>query len=159
MSRRMPSRRRTTGTTTRRRRAVHGLSRDQQQHNLSSAAVRTRADLHCHSDASNKTSEALLNAIRCPESYSTPAEVHAQAKRRGMNFVTLTDHDSIEGALTIADRGDVMVGEELTCRFPEDGCKMHVLVFGIGPEEHHSLQFRAKNIYDVAEFIERNQIA
>jgi hypothetical protein len=118
-----------------------------------------RIDLHCHSDASNKTSEALLNAIRCPESYSRPSEVYEQAKRRGMNFVTLTDHDSIEGAQEIVNRGDVLVGEELTCWFPEDGCKLHVLVFGIAPEEHHSLQFRARNIYDVAEYIERNQLA
>ena len=80
----------------------------------------SRADLHCHSDASNLTGEAVLNAIRCPESYSRPEEVYAQAKLRGMNFVTLTDHDSIEGALEISGRADVLVGEELTCWFPED---------------------------------------
>ena len=87
-----------------------------------------RIDLHCHSDASNKTSEAVLNAIRCPECYSRPTEVYEQAKRRGMDFVTITDHDTIDGATTIADRPDVLVGEELTCWFPEDHCKMHVLV-------------------------------
>ena len=54
-----------------------------------------RADLHCHSMASNEADEALLNAINCPESYSEPVEVYDQAKRRGMNFVTITDHDSI----------------------------------------------------------------
>ena len=41
------------------------------------ALIPTRADLHCHSDASNETGEALLNAIRCPESYSRPADVRA----------------------------------------------------------------------------------
>ena len=53
-----------------------------------------RVDLHCHSSASCEAGEAMLAAIDCPESYSAPEEVYAQAKRRGMDFVTLTDHDS-----------------------------------------------------------------
>jgi glycosyltransferase involved in cell wall biosynthesis len=118
-----------------------------------------RIDLHCHSDASNKTSEAVLNALRCPESYSSPHEVFAQARLRGMDFVTLTDHDSIEGALQIAHKPEVLVGEELTCWFPEDGCKMHVLVWGIGRDEHDALQARARSIYDVAEYIESRNLA
>src|SRR5687768_10928366 len=119
-----------------------------------------RADLHCHSDASNKAAEAALNAIHCPECYSRPDEVYAQAKRRGMDFVTITDHDSVEGVLRIVDEhGDVFVGEELTCWFPEDDCKMHVLVYGISREDHDALQSLAENIYDVAEYVERQSIA
>jgi glycosyltransferase involved in cell wall biosynthesis/predicted metal-dependent phosphoesterase TrpH len=119
-----------------------------------------RADLHCHSDASNTAAEAALNAIHCPECYSAPEEVYAQARRRGMDFVTITDHDSIDGVLRIADgRPDVLVGEELTCWFPEDDCKMHVLVYGITRADHDALQARANNIYDVADYIEQNQIA
>ncbi len=118
-----------------------------------------RIDLHCHSDASNKTSEAVLNAMRCPESFSRPIGVHGQAKLRGMDFVTLTDHDSIEGALEIAHLPDVIVGEELTCWFPEDQCKMHVLVYGISREDHEKLQSLASNIYKVAEYVEANRLA
>src|SRR4051812_27804292 len=95
-----------------------------------------RADLHCHSRASNKTGEAALNAIGCPESFSPPADVYEQARRRGMDFVTLTDHDTIAGATEISNLPDVLVGEELTCWFPEDHCKMHVLVYGLTPELH-----------------------
>ncbi len=123
------------------------------------AIVPVRVDLHCHSDASNKTSEALLNAIRCPESYSRPLDVRAQAKRRGMDFVTLTDHDSIDGALEIAHLSDVIVGEELTCWFPEDHCTMHVLLWGIDRAQHERLQSLAENIYDVAEYVEASRIA
>jgi glycosyltransferase involved in cell wall biosynthesis len=118
-----------------------------------------RVDLHCHSIASNKTSEAMLNAIHCPESYSGPSEVYEQAKRRGMDFVTLTDHDSIEGATQIRHLPDVIVGEEVSCWFPEDQCKMHVLVYGIDESTHRELQERARDIYDVADFIEQNNIA
>src|SRR5687767_3553217 len=118
-----------------------------------------RIDLHCHSEASNKAAEAALNAISCPECYSRPDEVYAQAKRRGMDFVTITDHDSINGVCRIAGRPDVLVGEELTCWFPEDDCKMHVLVYGISRDEHDELQRLAGNIYDVAAYVERNKIA
>jgi hypothetical protein len=123
------------------------------------AAASTRIDLHCHSDASNKATEAALNAISCPECYSHPEEVYEQAKRRGMSFVTITDHDTIAGVTQIASREDVLVGEELTCWFPEDHCKMHVLVYGITPADHENLQRLAPDIYDVAAYIEQHQIA
>jgi len=118
-----------------------------------------RADLHCHSDASNKAGEAVLNAICCPECYSLPGEVLAQATRRGMDFVTLTDHDTIAGVQSLAHHPQVLTGEELTCYFPEDGCKMHVLVYGLDDSDHQALQVRAKNIYDVAEYLERQNLA
>src|SRR5690606_33527217 len=118
-----------------------------------------RADLHCHSDASNKTGEAMLNMIRCPESYSRPQDVYAQALRRGMDFVTITDHDSVEGVSRILEMPGVLVGEELTCWFPEDGCKMHILVYGHTPEQHEDLQKLARNLYDVAAYFEEHNLA
>src|SRR5215211_5789522 len=126
---------------------------------LPAAASPKRIDLHCHSEASNKAAEAALNAISCPECYSRPDEVYAQAKRRGMDFVTITDHDTICGVSGISSRSDVLVGEELTCWFPEDNCKMHVLVYGVTPEDHDELQRLAPNIYDVAEYVEGRRIA
>lgn len=126
---------------------------------VASAHSPKRADLHCHSSASSLTAETLLNAIKCPECYSEPRDVHAQAKRRGMDFVTITDHDTVEGVMTIADVGDVLTGEEVTCWFPEDQCKMHVLVYGIDRAEHEELQRLAKDIYQVARFIEERRIA
>lgn len=118
-----------------------------------------RIDLHCHSLASTKTTEKALDFIRCPESYSKPEAIIEQAKLRGMDFVTITDHDTIDGVMTIADRADVLVGEELTCWFPEDDCKLHLLVYGISREQHEKLQSLARNIYDVAAYIEAGRLA
>lgn len=118
-----------------------------------------RVDLHVHTCASNAPTEAMLNAINCPESYSSPEDVYDQAMRRGMDFVAYTDHDTIAGGITMADRPNVLVGEELTCWFPEDQCKMHVLVWGVTPEIHEQLQSLAKDIYQVAAYIEQNRIA
>lgn len=118
-----------------------------------------RIDLHCHSSASSEAGEALLGAINCPESFSKPAEVYAQARSRGMDFVTITDHDCISGVQRLLPRGDVLVGEELTCYFPEDRCKMHVLVWGIGQAEHDALQSMASDIYQCAAYIEKHRLA
>ena len=118
-----------------------------------------RIDMHCHSEASNRAQEVMLNAISCPECFSRPMEVYAQAKNRGMDFVTITDHDSIEGVLTISDRPDVLVGEELTCWFPEDDCKMHILMWGITSEQHQHLQKVARDIYAVAHYFAQQNIA
>jgi len=120
----------------------------------------TRIDLHCHSEASNCAAEVLLNAIHCPECYSDPDEVYAQAKRRGMDFVTITDHDTIDGVISLREhRDDVLVGEEVTVWFPEDDCKFHLLIYGIDAQQHAELQARAENVYDVAEYIESQRIA
>ncbi len=118
-----------------------------------------RVDLHCHSSASSEPGEAVLEALGCPESYSDPADVYAQARRRGMDFVTITDHDSIQGVAKLVHHSDVIVGEELTCFFPEDGCKMHVLLWGIDEVHHAAVQSMANDIYRVAEYIESHQIA
>jgi len=76
-----------------------------------------------------------------------------------MSFVTITDHDTIDGVSRIASRADVLVGEELTCWFPEDDCKMHVLVYGITPDDHAELQRRANDKYSLPEYVERDKIA
>ncbi len=118
-----------------------------------------RADLHCHSNASNEADEAMLEAIGCPESFSDPLDVYGQAKRREMDFVTITDHDSLNGVVKIADRSDHLFGEELTCYFPEDHCKMHVLVWGLTADDHAALQAVANDIYKVAEVMEARNLA
>jgi hypothetical protein len=118
-----------------------------------------RIDLHCHSRASTEADEAMLQAIRCPESYSEPRQIYDQAIRRGMDFVTITDHDSINGVRELAGITNTLVGEEVTCYFPEDRCKIHLLVWGINSEDHAALQKVAHDIYAVAAYVGQRQIA
>ena len=77
----------------------------------------SRADLHCHSTASQVSKLGVQRSLGLPECATPPEEVYALAKRRGMDFVTITDHDTIDGVLEIADRPDVFISEELTARF------------------------------------------
>ncbi len=122
-----------------------------------------RIDLHAHSRASRKPVIPLLGHIDCPECYSPPERVYELARQRGMDFVTLTDHDTIEGALELVERGfeRVLIGEEITTRFPSDGREMHVLVWGITPDQHEEierLELRA-DIHALAGWIRERDLA
>ncbi|MFG0293877.1 MAG: glycosyltransferase [Phycisphaerales bacterium JB050] len=97
----------------------------------------TRIDLHCHSSASNKpVNRAVGFLTNMPESYSPPEKVYDQAIARGMDLVTITDHDTIAGVMSLVERGfeNLIVGQEVSVKFPEDGCLVHVLVWGLTPD-------------------------
>ena len=84
-----------------------------------------KCDAHAHSVYSGRcTSPAFLGYL-CSESSTPPEEVYANLKRRGMDLVTLTDHDSIEGADERRRDADFFAGEEVTCRTPS-GTTVHV---------------------------------
>ena len=61
-----------------------------------------KLDTHVHTRHSGNTSIYPLSLIM-RESYNTPEGVYRSAKARGMDLVTITDHDRIDGALD--DRG------------------------------------------------------
>jgi glycosyltransferase involved in cell wall biosynthesis/predicted metal-dependent phosphoesterase TrpH len=110
------------------------------------AAEATRADLHCHSTASQESRLGVQRAVGLPECATPPEEVYELAKRRGMDFVTITDHDTIAGVLQIADRPDVFISEELTARFRGEPQAVHVLCYGISPEDHDWLQAHSGDV-------------
>ena len=99
-----------------------------------------RVDMHCHSTASEVSRLGVQRAVGLPECATPPEEVYELAKRRDMDFVTITDHDTIAGVLQIADRPDVFVSEELTTHFRGEPQAVHVLCYGITPEDHEYLQ-------------------
>ncbi len=61
-----------------------------------------RLDSHVHSTHSGRASVFPFNHFM-RESYNTPDSVYQTAKRRGMDLVTITDHDQISGALALLD--------------------------------------------------------
>jgi predicted metal-dependent phosphoesterase TrpH len=93
-----------------------------------------RCDLHVHSRHSGPTSLPVLRRFG-RESYSDPREVYDRALARGMDLVTLTDHDSIEGALAIAHLPWTFVSEEVTVALP-GARELHLGVLGIDEAQH-----------------------
>jgi len=120
----------------------------------------SKADLHVHSKHSDRPSEWFLRRIGSPESYADPLEIYRQAQQRGMDFVTISDHNCIRGALEIAHLKATFLSSEITTYFPEDGCKVHVLVLGIDESQFRTIQELRANVYDLHRYlIEEDVIA
>ena len=119
----------------------------------------TRVDMHCHSTASEVSKLGVQRALGLPECATPPEEVYELAKRRGMDFVTITDHDTIDGVLAIADRDDVFVSEELTARFRGEQQAVHVLCYGITVEDHEWLQANSDDVELCAMYLYDREIA
>lgn len=120
---------------------------------LSLPAREARVDLHLHSRASTDTGSWFLNRAVLPESYTEPAHAYATAKRRGMDLVTLTDHNTISGVLEIAHHPDVVIGVEVTTEFPEDRVPVHVLVWGLDEAIWADLDRLRPNLYELLDRI------
>ncbi len=119
----------------------------------------SRVDMHCHSTASQLSRLGVQRSLGLPECATPPEEVYELAKRRGMDFVTITDHDTIDGCLELADRPDCFVSEELTARFAGEPQAVHVLCYGITPGDHEWLQAHAGDVEACAAYLEDNGIA
>ncbi|HZA90718.1 MAG TPA: hypothetical protein VE401_10860 [Solirubrobacterales bacterium] len=121
-------------------------------------AAPSRVDMHCHSVASRLTKPEVRKALFFGECATEPEAIYELAKRRGMAFVTITDHDTIDGALRLADRPDFFVSEELTARFKDEPREVHVLCYDIDPDDHAILQERAGDVEACAEYLHEQGI-
>ncbi|HET8863487.1 MAG TPA: glycosyltransferase [Solirubrobacterales bacterium] len=119
----------------------------------------SRVDMHCHSTASQLSRLGVQRSLGLPECATPPQEVYELAKRRGMDFVTITDHDTIDGCLELASRPDCFVSEELTARFAGEPQAVHVLCYGITPGDHEWLQANAGDLEACAAYLHQNEIA
>lgn len=103
----------------------------------------------CHSLQSGN-----LRFLRSRDCYSTPEDVYRTAKARGMDLVTITDHDSIQGCLELLDRRpdarDLFISEEVSCRFPDTELEVHFGVYGTSERLHAELQPLRRNAFEVA---------
>jgi glycosyltransferase involved in cell wall biosynthesis/predicted metal-dependent phosphoesterase TrpH len=118
----------------------------------------SRVDLHCHSTASQLSRLGVQRSLGLPECATPPEEVYELAKRRGMDFVTITDHDTIAGALELEGRPDCFVSEELTARFAGEPQAVHVLCYGITPGDHEWLQAHSGDVEACAAYLHENGI-
>ncbi|MBA2764695.1 MAG: glycosyltransferase [Thermoleophilaceae bacterium] len=75
-----------------------------------------------------------------------------------MDFVTITDHDTIAGALEIADRPDVFISEELTVWFRNEAQAVHVLCYGITPDDHEWLQVHNGDVEACAAYLREHDV-
>jgi glycosyltransferase involved in cell wall biosynthesis/predicted metal-dependent phosphoesterase TrpH len=119
----------------------------------------SRVDLHVHSTASQVSKLGVQRALGLPECATPPQEVYELAKRRGMDFVTITDHDTIAGALELDALQDTFISEELTVGFRSEPQAVHVLCYGITPDDHDWLQAHNDDVELCAAYLHDGNIA
>ncbi|HVR99188.1 MAG TPA: glycosyltransferase [Thermoanaerobaculia bacterium] len=117
-----------------------------------------KADLHVHSKHSNRPSEWILRQFGAPESFTEPLEVYHRCRERGMDFVTISDHDTIDGAREILHLPGTFASCEVTVSFPEDGCEIHCLVFGIDEAQHREIQELRGNVYELRDYLRERDV-
>jgi len=117
-----------------------------------------RVDLHVHSKYSTRPSQWFLQKIGCAECFTDPYYLIQAVEKRGMDFVTITDHNRIEGALEIAHLPHTFISEEITTYFPDDGCKVHVLAHNISESQHRDIQKARENVFELVDHLQREQI-
>ena len=119
---------------------------------------KSRADMHVHSTASQLSKLGIQRSLHLPECATPPEEVYELAKRRGMDFVTITDHDTIAGALTLEHLPDTFISEELTVWFKGEPQAVHVLCYGITAADHDWLQAHRDDVEDCAAYLGAHDI-
>lgn len=118
-----------------------------------------KVDLHVHSRFSDRAPEWVFRRVGLPDCYTEPTELYASLRKRGMDLVTITDHNRIDGCLAIADRPGTFLSEQVSARFPEDRCKVHVLVWGIDEAQHAEMQARRADIYALQKYLVAESLA
>jgi glycosyltransferase involved in cell wall biosynthesis len=115
-----------------------------------------KIDLHVHSTASDKPYSWFLRATKSAECYTSPRRVYDIATSRGMNLVTISDHDNIDGALELRALADnTFISEEVSARFPEDGCIVHAIAVDISEAQHREIQRLRPNIYELMSYLDQ----
>jgi glycosyltransferase involved in cell wall biosynthesis len=119
-----------------------------------------KADLHCHSIYSEHPADWFLQKLGARESYTDPFYIYDRAIQKGMDLVCITDHNRIEGALLLKEKhpSKVITGVESTAYFPEDGCKIHILIYGLNEEQFETINLIRKDIYELRSYLLENEL-
>lgn len=117
-----------------------------------------KIDLHCHSKWSKRPTLWFMQKLGCPESFTEPEQLYRICRNKGMDWVTITDHNIIDGALEIAHLPNTLIGCEYTTYFPKDRCKVHVLVYGQTEAQHAEITAVRPNIFEFTEYLQSQNL-
>jgi predicted metal-dependent phosphoesterase TrpH len=118
-----------------------------------------KVDLHCHSRFSVFKYFRRANTRDC---YNAPEDVYRLAKERGMSYVTLSDHDTIDGALYLLNRypdlDDFFISEEVETYFPETGQRVHVGVYDLDEAQHREISHLRRDIRELVPYLKSQNL-
>jgi len=96
-------------------------------------------DLHVHSKHSRESGRWILRSLKAPESFTPPELIYELARKRGMDFVTITDVNTIEGALSISHMPGTFISEEIRTFLHGTRTSVHLIVYNLTPAEHEEM--------------------
>ena len=115
-----------------------------------------RCDLHVHTLHSGMCTVPVLDRI-CRESYSEPCAVYETLKQRGMDLVTITDHDSIDAVECLRRYPDFFLSEEVSAVSP-GGTRLHIGVYDIQERDHVEVQRRREDLMSLVAYLDEQRI-
>ncbi len=118
----------------------------------------TKCDLHVHSSASKQSARWILRTLKAPESFTPPELIYHLAKKQGMDFVTITDVNTIEGVLKIKDLPGVFISEEISALLPESKKPIHILAYDITEENHAEMARLRDNAFELLDYMSDRKI-
>ena len=95
-----------------------------------------KCDMHVHSKFSRESGRWVLRSLKAPESFTPPELIYELCRRRGMDLVTVTDINTIEGALSISHLPGTFISEEVRTFLPGTRTSVHLLLYDISPRQH-----------------------
>ena len=113
----------------------------------------TKCDMHVHSEASRQSARWILRTLKAPESFTPPELIYDLARKRGMDLVTITDVNTLEGAEKIAKLPGTFLSEEVASQLPGSRKPIHLLVYNITGEHHEEFMKLKTNVFDVIEYM------
>jgi len=123
-----------------------------------------KVDCHVHSEYSKyiALTTPLLTIFGAKECYNKLEDIYriAKSKERGMDYVAITDHDTIEGALILNDKyPDIIVGEEFEVKVNTGGHLVHLVALDINEEIHDDLSDMKKlGLKQTTDYLKKRKI-
>ncbi|MGB4083432.1 MAG: hypothetical protein WBK62_09290, partial [Candidatus Fermentibacter daniensis] len=112
-----------------------------------------RCDMHVHSMHSKATGYWFLRALQAPESFTPPELLYEKARDRDMDFVTITDINTIDGVMRIIDQPGVFTGEEIRTYLHGSRAVLHILAYGFDLADHDEISRLRESFEDLTEFL------
>jgi len=120
-----------------------------------------RMDMHVHTRFS--TEELNIGSLKISVKMTgDPQVLYHKAKDLGMDFVTFTDHNTIEGCLYLLEKmphvDDFVISEEVTTKDPKYGFVIHVNVYDITKQQHKRITVLREDFNRLISYLKEQNI-
>lgn len=93
----------------------------------------------------------------------SPEELYNRAKKNGMDFFCLTDHDTIDGWKDLIIKhpelkSKIITGVELTCKFPGKKFYLHISIYDLDERQFKQLKKIAGDFRKVTKYCKKNSL-